>query len=206
MNLPTKVIAVDFETTGLNTMYDAPMALALAVIDEGTLTGEVLNILIRVPEKSKLSVEALMVQGLDIYADPSLIAKEIGRLFPAESIPQKDAMQRVAEWIDENNLRGTPCVTHRMSFDIGFYDNALARNTTVYKGSPLGPVWICTKQLANMVWPDAGRGACSLDACAVALGIPGRAQKGHDALEDAKLCALVYDGLRQELAKVAVTA
>lgn len=40
MNLPKKVIAVDFETTGLNTMYDAPMALALAVIDEGALTGK----------------------------------------------------------------------------------------------------------------------------------------------------------------------
>lgn len=201
MNLPARVISVDFEATGLNYMFDHPMALSLAVIDQGEPTGELLTLPIRVPTKAKLSMEALDAQGLNPYDAVKGLIREIRRIFPKDAYSQKDAMWMVADWVNQNGLRGTPCIAYKASFDLGFYDYTITRNTSVYEGSPLGPIWICVKQLAQSVFPDAGRGNYSLDKVAALLKVPGRdvSKNGHDAQEDALLCGRVYEALRLEV-------
>jgi len=191
--LPRRIVAVDFETTGITT-YDDPMALACVVLEDGEPTGEVFSCRIRPSSKTKISVEALEVQGLDLAGG---IEGVLRRLFPDDALSQKDAMHQLGEWVKVNRLEGLPCVAHKASFDMMFYEDKLARNTSVYEGCPLGPIWICTKQMAKFVWPDAKK--VSLNECLLVLGLPARENEGHDALEDATLCGRAYFAMRDLL-------
>jgi len=200
MYLPNRIISVDFETTGIKS-YDDPIALSCVVMEDAEPTGEVYRCRIKPGKGCRISVEALQVQGLDLAQG---VAETLARLFPPEALEQREVMAGIAQWVDENNLRGLPCVSHKASFDMMFYEDKLARNTTAYAGAPLGPVWICTKQLAKTLWPDAKK--VSLDACLLACGLPGRTPGGHDATEDALLCGRLYFELKKQIESTGVKA
>jgi len=191
ISLPKKVLSVDFETTGLNVMYDAPMSMAVMVLD-GELTGEVFHASIEVPANVRVSVGALTVQGLQRHKTPEEIAAEIARLFPTGADPIELVLSNLSDWLIENKLTGSPCIAHQASFDLGFYEMAVRRCEKQKAG--LGPIWICTKSLAKLVLP--GLESYSLDSCCRTLGIEGRKNVYHDSFEDAELCARVYAALR----------
>lgn len=188
-NWPSTVISVDFETTGLNTMYDSPISLACVVLTDGEPTGEVFSTRIRVPMKTKISIEALVVQGADV-CDPAQLAKKIAELMPTDAPDQKETMRQLAAWAQSNRLTTTPIVCHKATFDWGFYDQ-LSRNTTAYEGTVLSPIWICTKELSRQAMAGE-KGALNLASQCARYGIEGRKSSEHDALEDATLCGKLY--------------
>lgn len=195
---PNRVVAIDFETLGLNYMYDVPTSLACVVFDDGEPTGEVFQSAIRPnPAKLKLSMEALNVQGSFIGADGKLNKTElfnaIEKIFPDDADDTKNTMIRIAEWAKDVDAFNAPCVAHRASFDLGFYDQHLASFTSVYV-SALSPVWICTKTMSRAARLK-GSSKFGLQETATLLGIQFDSQQGHDALYDATLCGKVYFGL-----------
>lgn len=206
MELPNRILALDCETTGLNSMYDFINAISIVELVDGELTGNVFTRKVRPSSKLKVSLEALQVQGLDIEADsfdPSeLVEKltaQLSGLFPVNAIPALQAATELQEWTTTNGLNQVPVVAHHSSFDHAFYNDKL--NNTRAKaiiGNALSPVWICTKTLACHVWPDKHKK--DLNSCLVATGIPPRESQGHDAAEDAVKCGQLYFKLRELLA------
>lgn len=196
MMYPNRVISVDFETTGLNTMYDSPTSISCVAFEDGEPTGEVFDTFIRVPLKTKISIEALCVQGADIL-DPAKLAAQISKLIPPDAPDQKEAMAQLFEWVNSNGLHGLPNVSHKATFDWGFYDQ-LNRNTSVYTGACLSPTWVCTKTMAQEVMRGQ-KGALNLATMCARYGIEGRAQEGHNAREDAVMCGRLYFAMKAEL-------
>jgi len=194
IHLPERVIAVDFETTGLVSAYDSPMGFAAVLFDGGTPTGERYTVRITPSSRTKISIEALGVQA---GVNPGhALAQHVAKLFPEDAVTTQEAVKGLADWskgVDGENL---PCIAQKASFDWAFYSDSFLRCTTAYTVPPLGPVWICTKSLARLLDPKAR--SVSLDALAVAYGLEGRQATGHDAMEDAVLCGRVYFALRHE--------
>lgn len=194
IHLPARVIAVDFETTGLVSAYDSPMAFSAVVFEGGNPTGEALTMRILPSSRTKITIEALGVQA-GISPGPALAA-HVSKLFPEDAVTTQEAVRNLALWSEQVDAHITPCVAQKASFDWAFYSDSFLRCTTAYTVPPLSPLWICTKSLAKLLDPKAK--SVSLDALAVAYELTGRQATGHDALEDAELCGRVYFALRAE--------
>lgn len=207
MNLPNRILALDCETTGLNSMYDFINAISVVEMIDGELTGNVFSRKVRPSAKLKVSMEALQVQGLDLESDSfdpeqfvEQLTNQLSNLFPVNSIPALQASMELQLWTTSNGLNRLPVVAHHASFDHAFYNDKL--NNTRAKaiiGNALSPIWICTKTLACHVWPDKHKK--DLNACLAATGIPPRESLGHDAAEDAVKCGQLYFKLRELISK-----
>lgn len=172
-------------------MFDHPNSLSVVHFQDFEPTGIALTLKIAIPQdKFKLSMEALKVQGLDLYSDEAEIARVIRGLFPVGALSQKDAYSELCKWATENGLNNLPCVAHSARFDWGFL-NHLDRNTSVQHCSPLGPTWICTKHLASVAFGPKVK-SVSLDSCCNLLEIENTREGGHDSAVDALLCGKVY--------------
>jgi DNA polymerase III epsilon subunit-like protein len=194
MNLPNHILALDFETTGLTT-YDNPTSLTIVEFQDGDPTGQVFDTKIRVPDTTKISLQAIQVQAGERLT-ASNIANFIKNLLPDDAPDQREAMKMLADWTQGNGLTRVPVVAQHAPFDWGFLGN-LERNTTAFKGAYISPVWICTKVLARHAFPDAK--SISLDALCVALNLPRRESTAHDSKEDAILAGRVYFALKEIL-------
>ena len=211
MTLPNRILALDCETTGLNSMYDFINAISIVEMIDGELTGNVFTRKVRPSAKLKVSMEALQVQGLDVDADSfdpeefvQKLTSQLSNLFPVNSIPALQAATELQEWTTENGLNRVPVVAHHASFDHGFYNDKLNNTRAkVILGNALSPIWICTKTLACHVWPDKHKK--DLNTCLVATGLPPRESQGHDAAEDAVKCGQLYFKLRTLLADATTT-
>jgi DNA polymerase III epsilon subunit-like protein len=203
--LPRRVLALDCETTGLNSMYDYINSITAVEFVDGELTGKVFSKRIKPDAKMKISVEALKVQGLELNAEDfdsvafaEKVGYEIARLFPPHAIPALDAAIEFQKFTTENDLNHVPVVAHMASFDHAFYDSKLnnAKAKDLF-GHALSPVWICTKTLACHLWPD--KSPKKLDVCLAAVGLPPRESEGHDSAEDAIKCGQLYFRLLEML-------
>lgn len=197
MNLPDRVIAVDFETTGLIPAYDHPTSFSAVVFEGGEPTGEMLAMKIMPGLKAKLSLEALAVQGGDDVFNPELLSAKIAELFPSDAISARDAFLTLYEWGKTVDAVNTPVVAQKASFDWGFYDEKISNWSSVTKAAVLCPVWICTKTLARAVFPDAK--SVSLAMIASAVGLEVETGRQHEATYDALLCGHVYYRLKERL-------
>lgn len=196
---PSRVIAIDFETLGLIANYDSPTSLDAIVFEDGEPTGEALSLKIRPSLRSKISLEAFAVQagGEESAFDPEKLHEHIKRIFPADAIPAKQAMILLDQWGREVGAHLTPNIAQRASFDHAFFDQQLANWTTVYKGHPLSPIWICTKTMGRIAFPEISKP--SLATLALAIGIQVERTLLHDSKYDALLCGYVYFGLKDLL-------
>lgn len=200
MKLPTRIIAIDFETTGLVPMYDYPTSLDAIVFEDGEPTGEAFSVKMAADPKTKISIEAFCVQsgGTDILQDVDGMAKAISRLFPPDGVARGEAMHKFALWAKSVGAFETPNVAHKADFDWAFYEQKMAINSSQYKGTVLSPVWICTKTMARRVIDDRVR-HLSLSTVATHLGIEHDKAETHDSRYDAELCGRVYFGLKKAI-------
>lgn len=196
---PDRVIALDFETTGLVPAYDHPTSLSAIVFEAGEPTGEMLSLKIQPSVKAKISLEAVAVQGGQDVFNADLLAAKIAELFPADAISARDAFVELAKWSQEVDAKNTPVVAQKASFDWGFYDERIANWSSVTKGCVLCPMWICTKTMARLVMPDLPK--VSLANIALAVGIEADPKKQHESTYDALLCGHVYYRLKALLEK-----
>lgn len=202
IHLPSHILALDFETTGLSPQYDHPISIAAMEFLDGAWTGKMFYKTIRPSLKSKVSIEALAVQA-GTHEDDAEYATKLSDMLRAiygcDNSP-KDVMQEFTEWMFENNLTTVPVVAHNALFDMSFFAEKLECFTSVHKGNAISPIAICTKRLACHVFPkEKPRDARSLDACLLALGLDGRAEKGHNALMDAEAAGRLYFALKEKI-------
>lgn len=194
MNLPNKILAVDFETSGLIPAYDHPLALSCVVFDNGEPTGEIFTRKIQMSDRGKISIEALSVQGANAKGMREALGEELMRIFPDDAITAKECLVELQEWTHSNGFNTLPCVAQKASFDWGFFEEKLLINRSVHVGNVLSPIWICTKTLACHVSPDKSKK--DLNSLCAYLGVPKRESEKHDSYEDAVICGRVYFALK----------
>jgi len=188
MNYPTKIIALDFETSGLVAKYDQITQIGCVVMENGEVIGAPFNVQIRLNDTQKISKEVLEVQFgvLPTWED---VAKALKQMYAG--LEAKDAFAQWNEWAIGQTAKDLPVVAWNAAFDFAFYGEKVCAFTTIGGGAILGPTWVCAKTLFRRRFPDAKK--VSLDAALLALGITGReAGQGHDGLQDAILCGRAY--------------
>lgn len=197
-NLPPRVLAIDFETSGLVARYDQVMEIGCVLMEDGQIIGEPFHSRIRLSMTQKVSLESL---GKHYAALDSKEAwKEVGRALKAmyDAPEAKEVLQSFAWWVRLQNAAHTPVVAYNAAFDYGFYSEKFTCFTTIEGGCILGPVWICAMDLVKHVMPGSRR--YSLDATLAALSLPPReVGVAHSALQDAILAGRVYFELRRML-------
>lgn len=198
MTYPDKIVSIDFETTGLVAAYDSPTSLDAIVFESGEPTGEALSLKIRPALRTKLSLEAFAVQaGGESAFDPDKLGEHLARIFPPDAVDAKQAMIVLAEWAGDVGAHLIPNVAQRASFDHAFFDEKLGCFTSVYKDHPLSPIWICTKTMGRLAFPELTKP--SLSALATAVGIECDPRLQHESKYDALLCGHVYFRLKSRL-------
>jgi DNA polymerase III epsilon subunit-like protein len=196
VNLPTRILALDLETGGVNSQYDPILQIGAAVM-EGDEVVDIYQSRVRPNmERFKISLSALAVQASDI-STPDGAAKAIEWLNNLATAPESgDVAREFAEWCVKHDAAGLPLVAHNCSFDAAFLNQWAFQQKRAFKPVPLGAVSICTMQLAKRVLP--GGTGYGLDACLLLAGLPTR-PGAHDALQDAILCGRVYHFLSKQL-------
>lgn len=110
---------------------------------------------------------------LPMFVDIHGIDTEVVRDAPTFA----DLWPEVATFVGKDKL-----VAHNYSFD----KRVLEATLGYYAIEPPSNSWMCTLELSRRAWPQLG--GHGLDVVAASLGIP---LHHHDALDDAKACALI---------------
>ena len=193
---PSRIIALDLETTGLSPMYDYITQIGAVVMEDGVPTEQTFfhNVQPNL-SKYKISGEALSVQVGDME-DEDFAEKAAVWLQSLKDRPSaKEVAEKLSDWCYKVNAWDIPVVAHNAAFDHSFINGW----SFSYRGAFydwLSPVWIDTKEMAAKV---IGRGGnYGLDAVCARYEITKRTG-GHNDLQDAILCGQVYAKLREEL-------
>lgn len=195
MNYPTRILALDLETTGIASNYDYIVQMGAALM-EGDEIISVFQSKVRPNlDKLKIAVSAMEAQCGDVTtAEGQLkVAQWIADTFSAPLA--KDVAKEFSAWCSENGAGDVPVVAHNAHFDHGFMGQWIFQQRTAFKTPPLSPWWICTLTMAQKVWP--GNGRFGLDECLLVAQLPSR-PKDHDALQDAILAGRLYAHLANE--------
>lgn len=188
----SRIMVLDFETTGLNAQYDYIMQIG-AVIMEGGIVLDSFNERISLDgTEAKISLKALAVQGGDLKNNA---AKAIELMF---SGGEKAAVfKRFFDWCQKNDTVNLPVVgQNAIYFDSGFWSQLSYQCRGIHKGQPmLGPLWIDTKDMATRVFPGS---KVNLDAICQSCGMEARTE-GHDALDDCKRTGAVFFAMKERM-------
>lgn len=196
MNLPERIVAIDFETTGLVPNYDSITSVALAYMDKGDVL-DAWYCKVKPSMNSKFSLAALSVQTGEFSGTPeemAEVARNITTMFDG-AFDGGEMAEQFRAFSAKHDLIHVPVVSHVAAFDKGFYDQRVLCFKSIFRHPPLSPLWICTKELASIVFADP-RIKLSLDSVLLHLGMGGRNSHVHGAMEDAILAGKVYDRLR----------
>jgi DNA polymerase III epsilon subunit-like protein len=193
--LPDTVLALDLETTGLIPKYDALLGIGAAIM-RGTEVLHTFKSKVRLDARQKISLEALTANIGNFKGSPDEwkeVGKGLRHLF--DGVDVKDAVADFSIWLDQHGGRDYPVVAYNAPFDAGFYADKIQVFTTVF-AKPLCPVWIDCLALARTQLNGKLK-SYSLDALCLVLDLPAREPgAGHDPLQDAILCGLVYNALK----------
>lgn len=196
--LPSRIIALDLETTGFSSMYDYVTQIGAVVMENGIPTEQTFFYNVQPNlSKFKISLDALAAQVGDMN-DDDFAQKAADWLKGLKDRPSaKETAAALSEWCSAVGAGGLPVVAHSAAFDLGFIQQW---SFSYRSGLPswLSPVWIDTKEMAARV--IGPKGNYGLDAVCARFDMPKRAG-GHNALQDAILCGQVYARLREELLK-----
>lgn len=197
-----KIIALDLETSGLNSQYDQINQIGLALMEDGQVLDAYTN-KVRASEKYKISLDALAVQiGTPPMEEDGPEAAEAWlskanefmreRLFGPSA---RDVAAEVKAWCERVDAHLYPTVAHNAAFDYGFWATWLFNQRAVFKAAPTSETWVCTMTMAKRVMP--GQKSYSLDTCLLAADIAPR-PKAHDALADAIKAGELYHWLQNQ--------
>jgi len=201
---PNRIIAIDFETTSHNPVYDYIVEIGAALIHDGVTVDTFQRHIQPNPQKFKINSEALTVQIGEIVDDAGDVmpdaAERIAQWFTNKlSAPTSRVVaEDFVKWCQSIGASSIPVVAHNAGFDHGFYHNWRFQQQARFKDGALSPVWIDTQEMARIIAPGGPQLGYGLDALCVMLGIEKRTG-GHDALQDAILCGQVYFKLRDLL-------
>lgn len=192
-----RVVALDLETTGLSSQYDQILQIGVAVMERGEVIGEPFYTRVQGSVKLKISLEALDAQigVLSAPDGPDRLAEWYRLVMDAPS--SRDVAVAFRAWAEAMECARYPVVAHNASFDYAFCANWWGFQQRVLFGyrSPLSPMWICTKELAQQDERFTGMKSFGLDQVAKVLDLPPRPAE-HDALQDAILAGKVFHALQ----------
>jgi DNA polymerase III epsilon subunit-like protein len=193
-----KILALDFETSGVDPNQHAPVSLGVAVM-EGEEVIESKEWLIAPPTH---------------YKDKSNITRcydERARLIHGYSLehliehgePCEKVCIGLTEFVTVNKAGNYPVVAYNAVFDLSFFNTLLFlggaydRHTAAFRPfpSPISGPWQCAKQLAERRQVRAEN--YKLDTIAQMLGL-GEQGEVHGALTDAILAGRVFAQLREK--------
>jgi DNA polymerase III epsilon subunit-like protein len=189
------ILALDLETSGLSTQYDQILQIGAAIVtSEGEIVSE-FSARIQPTDKFKISLEALAVNGGDLKTEDGReqAYEFLSGLFEEAKVA-KEVAADLRAWADEHNAWEYSVVAHNASFDWGFWANfEFQQRTALQKRAVFGHSWTDTMALARQLMPGAG--GYGLDACLLACKLE-RRDAVHNALEDARLAAMLYFRLK----------
>jgi ribonuclease T len=175
-------VVVDLETGGFNCKTDALLEIAAMIVDfddQGLLQPEeCFRYHVKPFDGANMEPASLEVTGIDPYHP----------LRPA--IPERDALQRIFREVRQK-LRDTGCkraiiVAHNAHFDLGFLNEAIARNDI--KRSPFHPFSVFdTATLGGIAY-----GQTVLARMARAAGLNWDSSSAHSAAYDAQQTAELF--------------
>ena len=196
MSFPTKVLAVDVETTGLNSQFDYITQIGAVIMEDGNIVGEPFYSRIQPNlKKAKISLEALEAQSGDITTPEGFKAATDLMQAWVDAPPAKEVAALFAEWLGTNP---PPTVAFNAGFDLGFLSQWIFQQKAAFKNALLSPITICPMVMAKQRYP--GGKQYNLDAVSVLCSLPQR-PAAHDALQDAILAGQQYFILKNELEK-----
>jgi DNA polymerase III epsilon subunit-like protein len=186
--LPSRVIALDLETSGLSSQYDSILQIGMVEMEAGEIISAPFYEKLVPSEKMKISIEALSKQ-CDLSGDKQTIAEKVGRYFAnlQDGITGMQAGNKLASWLDGKSH--LPVVAHNAAFDLGFMVQFFFQQRRSLGVCGFGYQVFCTMQMAKQVIRKGTQ--FNLDAVADILGLPPR-PANHDALQDAILCGNSY--------------
>lgn len=188
-----KIVAVDFETSGLDVNRNAPVSIGMAIMDGDEVLAEFESLFGRMTKKA-YEIEAMEIHGISwkqIKEGP-----EVNQVFI-----------EVQKWIKDNDAEYIPVVSHNAKFDCQFWDH-LAMMCGSFQGkypngrfvrereNLKGP-WYCTMRMCDRLRFDESVIIDSkLDTVAAHFGLS-RVSDKHGALEDAILCGRIFHRLME---------
>jgi len=175
-------VVVDVETGGFNSRTDALLEIAAVLVEsheDGTLTrGKTIRYHVKPFEGANMEPASLAVNGIDPHHP----------LRPA--IDEKDALQKlfgeIRIAVKESGCSRAILVGHNASFDLGFVNEAIARNSI--KRNPFHP-FSCfdTATLCGVAF-----GQTVLSRAVQAAGLPWDENSAHSAAYDAEITTDVF--------------
>ena len=175
-------VVVDVETGGFNSKTDALLEIAAVLVDpqeDGTLLrGETIRYHVKPFEGANLEPASLAINGID--PDHPL----------RPAIDERDALQRVfrevRRAVREHGCTRAILVGHNSSFDLGFLNEAVARNEI--KRNPFHPFSsFDTATLCGLAY-----GQTVLSRAVKAAGMKWDEDSAHSAAYDAEITAEVF--------------
>ncbi len=192
----SRILALDFETGGIDAQRHAPVTLAVAVME-----GEVV-----LAEKEWLfgrldNIEPKFKRRAYEFAALEICQISMKRIM-AEGLPEAKVLQEFRAFVKEHDCSFVTVVSHNACFDQAFFSDWLFRcgafdrsvDAYVPQRSPLGGPWACTMRLAqqSLSLPDY-----KLDTVANAFGLS-RTSTTHGATEDCILAGKIYHELTKQ--------
>lgn len=197
MNYPSRIIAIDLETTGLIAQYDYIVQIGAVAMVDGEVVGVPFSTRMKPDEdKLKITLGAMGAQCGDLKTPEGQkrAAEWLSTLLDAPK--GLEVAQEFKEWCVTHDALKSPTVAHNAFFDAAFMREKLFCFTSVFKTPPLSPMWIDTLTMAKHAWPTGKK--YGLNECLFAAELPSRPDH-HDALQDAVLCGRLYHHLAQML-------
>lgn len=184
------VLALDFETGGLDPQRHGPVQLGVAIMDGHDILHERQWIIApKLNKKGKPALEyditALSISGLTWK-----------QIVGGEQEP--DVLAQFAGMVDGYGVQDATIVSHNAVFDAAFLSQMVFRCGTWDFGKfksypePLRGPWACTRRMS---WQIDGLPDRTLDTVAAHFGLR-RNGENHDALEDAILAARIYAAMQ----------
>ena len=193
-----KIIAIDFETSGLRPGEHAPVTIGLALMDGGNVIDSEEWLLGTPTDKNGRINRAYDVVALEISGTKWTSIKRDG-------LPHVQVCKEMLAFTREHDALYTPVVAFNAPFDFAWYSDLLYLGGSWNQHErrfetflpPLAGPWHCARLMAVHALP----GLCDykLDTVADACGLA-RSGASHCALEDAILAGKVFAHI-QSLAK-----
>jgi|SRR6185312_12232616 len=182
-----RYVAIDFETSGLDSKVNAPVSIGVALMDDGTEI-ESFEIIIAPPMRDGRITRVYDVVALEVSGTTWKKIKG--------GAPAFQTCQTLMEWAVTHDARRLTVVAFNAPFDLSFYSELLfmagtwnqqTRSFESFVAPFLGP-WQCVRMLAM----DALKiDKYSLDSVSTHFGLS-RGSDVHGALEDAILAGKVF--------------
>jgi len=197
MPWPRRVVALDFETSGLSSQYDYILQVGLAIMEGGEVVDEPFYTRVQ-PNlaKFKISGDALAAQLGDIFTEDGMGKLATFMMALRDAPSSREVAQSLASWSERTGAWKFPVVAHNASFDCAFFSQWKFQQSSVLRPSPLSAVWIDTITMMERAFP--GGQSYNLDTCLLLAGLPSR-PADHDALQDALLAGRLYAHLVEAL-------